>query len=321
VVTDTTIEAVADAMIGSHGLTLIRDELSGWIGNMSRYSKGSDRPFFLECHGGGTYTIDRVLRGRHIVPDLFLNIVGGIQPRVAKNAFKSNLTGEDDGFFVRFGLPCYPDPLPWDGVKDSPLEHGLHQALAEAIQGLADANWGHLLAGDYPLRLDADARSRFFAWYDGHMRERVRLHEDRQDHGFMAKGEGLVLRIAITLHAFRWKCGEVHEVRLVDRDSIDAAIGMFEQYCIPTYARIIAAFGEVEAHPAAQRVLELIKHKKLDKVRVSDVTKNHWRGMRERKPILAAFEALEDIDVLRPGAMLRGARTPAHWIVNPKVHG
>jgi hypothetical protein len=155
------------------------------------------------------------------------------------------------------------------------------------------------------------------------MRERVRLHEDRQDHGFMAKGDGLVLRIAIALHAFRWKCGEVHEVRLVDQDSVDAAIGMLEAFCLPMYARICGAFGQVQSHDAAQRVLALIKRKKLTKIRVADIAKLQWKGMRERAPILAALEALEDVDVLRRSAPAPGARVgrPSdHWIVSPKVH-
>ena len=63
VVKDATIEALAVAMEHSHGLTKISDELSGFIDNMSRYSKGNDRQFYLECHTGGAYPVDRVCAG------------------------------------------------------------------------------------------------------------------------------------------------------------------------------------------------------------------------------------------------------------------
>ena len=120
VVNDTTIEALADAMVLSHGLTLIRDELSGWAANMARYSaKGSDRPFFLECHSGGQYAVDRVMRGRQIVPDTFLCILGGIQPKVARRLFAAAEGAEDDGFLERFGLICYPEMPPWQASRTS----------------------------------------------------------------------------------------------------------------------------------------------------------------------------------------------------------
>ena len=60
---------------------------------MSRYNKGSDRPFYLECHAGGYYTVDRVIRGRQIIPEVYLNIFGGIQPKVARKAFASAESG------------------------------------------------------------------------------------------------------------------------------------------------------------------------------------------------------------------------------------
>ena len=143
VMTNATIEAMADAMVESRGLTMVRDELSGWVNNMSRYSKGDDRQFYLECHSGGAYAVDRIVRGRQIVPDIYLNVIGGIQPKVAKKAFQLSEEGADDGFFERFGIICYPDLPDWQGVKDVPPERrlpssrdgSLHQARRE---GLAD---------------------------------------------------------------------------------------------------------------------------------------------------------------------------------------
>ena len=214
VIADATIEAAADAMVNSRGLTLIRDELSGWISNMSRYNKGSDRQFFLECHSGGAYPVDRILRGRQIVPDTFVCIVGGIQPKVAKLAFSAGEQGVDDGFFERFGLATYPDPVPWTGVQDAPPEQDWRRRVVEAVQLLAETDWSTELqaptaAGKYRdgfLHFNAEAQAIFFAWYDDHMREHVRAAgaEDRPDHGFMTKAQGLVCRLAIVMHLYRW---------------------------------------------------------------------------------------------------------------------
>lgn len=326
VMTDATVEAMADAMVESRGLTLIRDELSGLVANMSRYNKGSDRPFLLECHAGGPYAVDRILRGRQIVPDVYLSIVGGIQPKVARRAFSASAGGEDDGFLERFGLISYPDPIPWAGVKDTPPERDWRQMVGDAVLRLSSKTWpDHLEKAGGFLRIHHDAQARFFDWLEHHMRNRVRAPgaDDRPDHGFMSKGPGLVLRLAITIHLFRHSCGEDVDLAYLDVDTIEASVGIFEHFCCPTYRRVCAAFGEVAAFDGAKRIADLIVRRKMDKIRVGDVTKLAWQGLRERKPIEAAFEALEDIDWLRKPASMtgpRGGRPPDHWLVNPKVH-
>jgi hypothetical protein len=324
VLTDTSIEAAADAMVNSRGLVLIRDELSGWLANMARYNQGSDRQFWLECHSGGPYRIDRIQRGRQIVPDVFCGVVGGIQPKVARRAFSAALDGVDDGLFERFGLACYPDPLPWTGLRDVAPERDHRRNVSEAVMRLAELD----CARDQPLRFDPEAQAVFNIWYDEHMRTRVRgpAATERPDHGFMTKGQGLVLRLCIVLHWFRWTTadGVFEDNRLtVDHRSLDAALGIFERFCVPTYARLAAAFGKIEAHEGASRVAALIKRRKLARIRIADVTRMDWAALHERAPIVAALEALEDIGWLRPVAGAsgrRGGRPADHWAVNPKVH-
>jgi hypothetical protein len=335
VVVNATIEALADAMVESHGLTMVQDELSSLLLNMSRYNKGSDRQFYLAAHSGGPYALDRVIRGRQIVRDMYLGIVGGIQPKVAKRLLAAAAGAEDDGFFERFGLIAFPDPIPWTGVRDMPPDRTWKHHVAAAVGRLAEYAWqvqlaptdDHRAAGfqDAWMHFDDDAQARFLAWYDAHQREHVRAPgaDDRPDHGFMCKGPGLALRLAITIHLLRWTGGEV-DPKILDAQSLERALGIFDLFCRPMYKRVTAAFGEVQAHDAARRVAHLIREKRLNKIRVGIVTKMHWSGLRERAPIIAALEALEDVDWLRrphsgaPGA--RGGRPADSWTVNPKVH-
>ena len=318
---DATIEAIADAMADSRGLTMVRDELSGLVANMSRYNKGSDRPFYLECHAGGYYTVDRVIRGRQIIPEVYLNIFGGIQPKVAKKAFASAESGEDDGFFERFGLLCYPDPIPWTGVKDEPPQRDFKRLYSEACLRLSRQDWATVLQ-DGIMRFDDQAQDRFLAWYDHHMRTRVRTPEaeERPEHGFLSKGAGLVLRLTITLHLFRWTSGETASPGLVDLAGLEPAIGLFERYCVPMYDRVCKAFGKPEAHEGAARLCDYIRRKKVTRLRVADVTKLHWQGLGDRAAVLKVLEALEDIDWLRRVAAPTRGRPADSWAVNPKVH-
>ena len=323
--TNATIEAMADAMVESRGLTMVRDELSGWVNNMSRYSKGDDRQFFLECHSGGAYAVDRISRGRQIVTDIYLNVVGGIQPKVAKKAFQLSEDGADDGFFERFGIICYPDLPDWQGVKDAPPEGDYKNLVMEACTRLADKDWPTVL-GDRPMVFDDDAQVGFLDWYDHHMAERVatRVARDRADHGFMSKGPGLVLRLSIVLHLFRWTCGEFDSPSVIDLASLRAAIGIFDTYCVPMYGRVCHAFAQVRAQSGAERIAAMILEKKMDRIRFGDVTKRKWPGLREREDVLQALAALEDIDWLAHPGMGRsgpkGGRPTDAWLVNPRVH-
>ncbi|MCP3965295.1 MAG: DUF3987 domain-containing protein, partial [Lentisphaerae bacterium] len=135
VVNDITIEKLAELMEGSPGLTLISDELAGFLLNMSRYNTGTDRKFYLQCHSGGSYRVARITRGRQTVKDLYLNIVGGIQPPVAKQLFNNNNNEEDDGLVERFGLIAYPEkPTSWEDVKQLPdeeIEEKFHKLCAD----------------------------------------------------------------------------------------------------------------------------------------------------------------------------------------------
>jgi hypothetical protein len=131
------------------------------------------------CHGGGYYTVDRVIRGRQIIPEVYLNTFGGIQPKVARKAFASAESGEDDGFFERFGLLCYPDPIPWTGVKDELPQRDFKQLYTDACLRLSRQDWATVLQDGF-MRFDDQAQDRFLAWYNGHMHTRVRTPDSEE---------------------------------------------------------------------------------------------------------------------------------------------
>lgn len=64
VVNDGTIERLGDILSRQpRGTLQMRDELSGWLENMQRYSGGgSDRPFWLEAYGGRGFSVERMGR-------------------------------------------------------------------------------------------------------------------------------------------------------------------------------------------------------------------------------------------------------------------
>ena len=91
-VTDPTIERLAALLAARpRGMMLIRDELAGFFANMSRYSPGSDRPFWLEAWDGGRHIVERV-RGSTVVEHLLVGVIGSFQPDKLARAF----AGDED---------------------------------------------------------------------------------------------------------------------------------------------------------------------------------------------------------------------------------
>jgi hypothetical protein len=104
VVWDTTTEKLGEILSRSeHGLLVKRDEFSGWIGGMEKYSSasrgaGADRGFWLQAYDGGPHAVDRIGRGETYIGNLSVSLIGGIQP--ARLAELHGLTS--DGLLQRF---------------------------------------------------------------------------------------------------------------------------------------------------------------------------------------------------------------------------
>ena len=95
----------------------------------------------VSCYSGGPYVVDRISRGTIFVPDLFLNIVGGVQPEVARAIFGE---GPEDGFDARF-LSIWPDlPREWRAVDRWP-NHAAREALDRVNDRLAVQDWRRVL--------------------------------------------------------------------------------------------------------------------------------------------------------------------------------
>ena len=108
VTTDTTVEGVSKAFAvdESHGLAVMPDEVSGWLGGMDAYKaagRGADRSKWLTIWGGDGLTDMRAKGEIRSCPHTHVCIMGGIQP--------AKLAGHDlrqqDGLFPRIQW-CFP---------------------------------------------------------------------------------------------------------------------------------------------------------------------------------------------------------------------
>jgi Protein of unknown function (DUF3987) len=168
------------------GVLLFRDELSGWFASFNQYRAGADEQFYLECHAGGVWKQARV-NGDVFIPDIFLNVLGGFQPQVVKEALGARAGHADNGMPARFSLLVYPDPAEGfeyvDTRADRAAEGDIHQ-LFERLAKLDPESFVGPKPKDEPhyrpLRFSAEAQIIFRDWYIGHNTV-LRNWEERND--------------------------------------------------------------------------------------------------------------------------------------------
>lgn len=188
---DVTTEKLGEILARQdRGITIIRDEIAGWIGSMERYGGGkgvsSDRAFWLESYDGGSFTVDRISRGELQVKDLSVSIIGGIQPARLKEL--DSLTS--DGLLQRF-LPVMmrESEFPIDEPTDT-----AERAYTGLMRSLVHFPPVGLVMTDEALQEAESARKRL------HDLESVADGVVAGFDGFAGKLAGVLGSLAIVLH-------------------------------------------------------------------------------------------------------------------------
>ena len=128
---DTTVEAVTKMLASaSKGVTMVKDELSDWLGNMNKYARTSnDAAKYLEWFGGHASKIDRKTADPIFVKRGTVCITGTIQPATFWRCFTTAYS--ENGFLARF-LLAYP-PVPDGGWSNA------------VVSPETEADWNHLV--------------------------------------------------------------------------------------------------------------------------------------------------------------------------------
>jgi len=104
IVNDITIEAIVSLHSKNQNcVAMFREELDGWVKNMSRYSNGSDLPFWLSTWSGKAVSMNRK-SGDSYLARPFIPILGGVQPAILESF--STEENKSNGFLDRILLCC-----------------------------------------------------------------------------------------------------------------------------------------------------------------------------------------------------------------------
>jgi hypothetical protein len=324
VVNDATVQALSEVLAENpNGVTLVRDELIGFLKSLDMESQQAARAFYLEAWDGtGSYESDRIGRGNTRVEAVCLSMVGTCQPGPLSEYLKQAITGGlgDDGLMQRFQLAVWPDdPGPWVNIDRVPNSDARNAAFAvyDRLDTLTPESVGAErdeldLDGIPYLRFDDAAYDRFIAW----MTERENRLRDGNEppaiESHMVKYRSLIPSIAMVSHLVD---GGVGPVTL---EALDRAIGWGDY--LETHSRRIYAQGIEPELPAARALAQKILDRKLASgFVVRDVYRPRWSRLATKEDATAAVECLIELDWLRQEYVnTRGAPKMVHEI-NPAV--
>lgn len=319
VMADATVEKLGVILAGQpRGALVFRDELAGWLQNMTRYSGGgSDRPFWLEAYGGRGFSVERLGREPVYIDFLSVGVLGGIQPdRLKTLLFKS----DDDGLLSRF-LPIWPNPAPikrpTGGSDDAFLSRAFDRLLALQMPTGDD---GGLRPWYVPFTEDAAA---LFQDY----REAVRTWETGAEGlllSFIGKMPGFAVRLSLVLAFLDYAADGALPPDSIGPAHLGRAAHFLEAYALPMARRAYADASVPKPERAARRLVSIITESRLERFTSREILKMEREGLRTKADLDPALATLEEADLVRrvdvpPGAL--GGAPKRLYIANPAIWG
>ncbi len=295
VVNDATVEKLGELLNANpNGLVQFRDELAGWLANLDREGRESDRAFWLECwNGTGTFTVDRIGRGTIRIEACAVSILGGMQPGKLTEYVRGAIRGgfSDDGLIQRFQLAVYPDlPASWSYCdrRTDPASEARAWATFQRLRALEpDAIGAERADGiDVPfLRFDDEAQGLLIEWTTTLMHRLRAGEEPAWMESHLSKYRALAGRLALVLHLADGGAGPINA------DTLATALDWCDY--LEGHARRIYAPAMDNGLSAAHLILK--KRAELGEAfTLRDIQRRCWAGLSDRDTIAEGLELLVD---------------------------
>ena len=319
---DPTVEALGELLIDNpRGVLVSRDELSGWLQNLNKEGRESDRAFYLEgFNGNKPFTTDRISRGKHLhIDSVCISVFGTIQPNKVRPIVRDIMKGGvgDDGLLPRFSLIVYPDDAAEIGIDRKPNTTALEDLKRvfqrlDKLPELVNSDGG---INPIEYRFDDAAQDLFDEWRRTlHTRLRENdMHPAIESH--LGKYTKLVPAVALIYELLYLESSQ--QTRLVSERSLLMALA-FSEY-LETHAQRIYKLGLNSSVAVAEALLRKIKSGGIqDHFSVRFVHQRNWAMLGDHKEIESAVELLCDHGYLyaieRPPSNQGGRRTVTYRI-------
>lgn len=338
VVNDATPEALQEVMRDNPaGVLVIRDELTGWLADLDKPGRESERGFHLTSwNGDSSYKIFRIKRGEIIIPQCCESILAGIQSKRLKQCLlgnhvsKSSIPLQDDGLLQRFQLLVRPDaPKRFEYVDRS-----AHEEAAMVYQKVINRLVNIDMANAPIFTFAPDAQLLFQNWYTDLQCE---LREERLAPIMISHFSkypklmpALALLCELTERAAASSDGFVgfgakggQSLNTVSIENAVRAVQWCEylrSHAGRIYSPIVAGFDQ--AANLAKKILD--RKIGIDGTFTTrEVYKSEWSGLALPQQVESAVRSLIQANWLREGPLPvrpNGGRPSVRYLVNPKVH-
>ena len=317
-VSNSTIEKIAVLLLARpRGMLMICDELASLFLNLSRYSGGTDREFWLEAWNGKHYVVERMGRAAVAVDHLLVGMTGGFQPDKLARSFQ----GDADGLYTRicFGWPAEPDyKVLTDDTEE--VEPEFENALVRLIDLPCEED-GQLIISS--VNLSPEARQAFEQFR--HFAHLEKVGFDGREREWWAKSPAHVLRLAGTLCYLDWArrtAGSpflAQEPNYIDACFITAAVRLVRDYFWPHSRAALRQVGLSPRHANARRVLRWLQKNHTDEVSREDVRRDALGQSLDADQTQALIDRLVSAGWLRQVTTLTPGRARHRWTVNAKL--
>lgn len=320
IINDITTEKLGETLIDNpRGVLWYSDELVVWFSALQGYSKGDGgrgRGMALQAYEGGSYTFDRIGRGRVHVPNWSYSLLGTTQPEkiaelVAKQA--------DDGLLQRFMIvdittrPPLPD-------HDRPADPRIERQYEETIRNVWNTKPGE--SGTI-VTLSPEAQADMRAFSDFVNRTVAGGGLPSMLIGHLSKWEGLWPRLVLVYHC--WGCalaGKHPGTTPVSARTTGRVTRFMKEFLLPQSLRFyggLAGAGD-SVYGIAQKVASMILSERSARFTSRELHRsvNAWRVTSEQNR-RGAIQLLKECGWIIASESGRMGGESA-WIVAPQVH-
>lgn len=300
------------------GIFVFRDELSGWVADLDKEGRESDREIYLcAMNGNDAYSMDRILRGDNFAV-MSASFFAGCQP-VMLLKFLNDVRNVSDGLFQRFGVLVYPDVVRKPRI-DRLANDGAKQMFRHVIRTCAA-----MAPESVQFHFSQEAQERFDSWYDRHA-EQVAKEANPAKQSHLMKYRGLLPRLA----ALNQLADSVAALppnsvivgqHSIDLDHLERAVG-FLQY-LESHMNRVYACAKTEYQRAEESLAEHIRNGDLkDGFTARDVVRSRWENLTSPEPVGYAIESMEELNWIRrqpASAKPARGRPTVQYEINPAV--
>lgn len=319
-VDNTTVEALTEAESEcAEGVTIVADELTGWLGSMDAYSTAGankDRPEYLKAHSGiYNKRVNRV-KGSHEIEHWSAGVIGAIQPGMLAQQFsRAKGGGSSDGLIQRFMVykmqPAGDSDLL---AQSSPMVDGAVGSLFNEIREICES-------GPKRYRLTTDA-VQVLQQYDNDRRRMTSNSAGVRFGEHLGKFSSFILRVALTLHVLHEPHNE--DVSAQTMEKAHKVMGVLYWHSEAVYALLDKEAGD--AISLVRSAGETILGNGWAQFTRSDLTKQAtgWTSGTDEKQSESAIRRLIELgwiaDVTDQQPKRRGPKSAGVFEVNPEVH-